>query len=192
MDSNGVHMIKISLLGPTNLNKFSKIMNKPIFDIEKIGEKIGKVIAKNKCELIVVFNYSGMLKIVGNSYKKEGGKLEMMYTENDYDWETKCYMKHLKEADVKTKKRSWHDMLLSLVKDSDLVVCAGLSSGVFSELAYMKWNHQENKGNTKALVGIKELLRENKFPDEISFDIKDITIVDSIKNFEGIIKKFAR
>ena len=127
------------------MDKFSKLINKPINEIENISKEIGKVIAKNKFQLVVVFNYSGMLKIIGDSYKKEGGELEMLYTENDEDWETKRYMKNLNEANIKTKKESWHDMLLSLVKDSDLVLCAGLSSGVFAELAYIKWNYQEKK-----------------------------------------------
>jgi len=182
--------MKISILGPTNMDKFSKLINKPINEIENISKEIGKVIAKNKFQLVVVFNYSGMLKIIGDSYKKEGGELEMLYTENDEDWETKRYMKNLNEANIKTKKESWHDMLLSLVKDSDLVLCAGLSSGVFAELAYMKWNYQEKKGNVRALIGIKELLRNNEFPPEISFDLNKLMVVDSIKNLDKIIKKY--
>jgi hypothetical protein len=123
--------MKVSILGPTNLNKFSKITGKSQEEIETIAKSIGKIIAENKCNLVVVFNYAGMLKLVGDSYKKNKGKLEMLYTENDYDWDTKIYMNYFKEADIKTKKDSWHDMLLSLVTDSDLVICAGLSAGVF-------------------------------------------------------------
>jgi len=52
--------MKISILGPTNMDKFSKLINKPINEIENISKEIGKVIAKNKFQLVVVFNYSGM------------------------------------------------------------------------------------------------------------------------------------
>ena len=182
--------MKISILGPTNMEKFSVLINKPLDEIKRIGEEVGKEIAKSKNSLVVVFNYSGMLKIVGDSYKKEGGKLEMLYTENDYDWETKIYMNDLREANVRIKKESWHDMLLSLVKDSDLVICAGLSSGVFAEIAYMKWNYQENKGKVKALIGIKELLRKGKFPKEFSFDMKKMITICSFKDLNKIIQRY--
>lgn len=179
--------MKVSILGPTNLGKFSNITGKNIEEIETIAKDIGKTLAENECKLVVVFNYSGMIKLVGDSYKKHGGKLEMLYTENDYDWYTDIYMKHLKEANVKTKKESWHDMLLSLVTDSDIVVCAGLSAGVLVELGYMKWNHQENKGKVKALIGIKEFLK-NGFPLEIS-DLNKLIVLTSVKNLQKTVEK---
>ncbi|MBI2583028.1 MAG: hypothetical protein HYW25_00015 [Candidatus Aenigmarchaeota archaeon] len=182
--------MKVSLLGPTNMEKFSRIVGKSPEEIRPLAEETGKIIAESKCNLIVVFNYSGMLKLVGDSYKKHGGKLEMLYTENDHDWETDIYMKHLKEADVKTKAESWHDMLLRLVKASDLAICAGLSAGVLAELGYMKWNYQEGKGKVKALIGIMEFLRGEKFPPEISFDMEKLIVISSVNGLEKAIEKF--
>ena len=179
--------MKVSLLGPTNIENLSSIIGLPKNEIQEIAEEIGKILADNKCNLVIFFNYSGILKMVGDSYKKEGGKLEMLYTENDYDWETKIYIKDLKEADIKTKKDSWHDMLLSLVSDSEIVLCAGLSAGVMAELGYMKFNYQENKGKAKLIIGIKELLRDEKFPVEFC-DMEKIMKVVSIKELDEIIK----
>ena len=183
--------MKISLLGPTNMENFSKIVGLSLKEIEIKAKKIGMDIAKNNLQL-VVFGYSGMLKLVGDSYRKNGGKLEMLYTENDYDWDTEIYMKHLKEADIKTKKESWHDMLLNLVKDSDIVICAGLSAGVFAELGYMKWNYQENKGKVKALIGIKEFLRNGEFPPEISSDMNKFMIVSSVEDLDKTLKSLRK
>jgi len=182
--------MKVSILGPTNMEKFSKIINKPIEQIKSISINLGKILAENGCEVFVVFNYSGMLKLVGDSYKKHGGKLNVIYTENDYDWDTDIYMKHLEEADIKIKKESWYDMLLSLVKDSDLVICAGLSAGVLAELGYMKWNYQEKKGNVKALIGIKELLRNEEFPPEITLDMEKCIIISSIDKLSKVVQRF--
>ncbi|MBW3016900.1 hypothetical protein KY316_00885 [Candidatus Woesearchaeota archaeon] len=84
--------MKISIIGPTNMKKFSKIIGRPVPEIEQISKSIGKITAQNNAALVVVFNYSGMLKLIGDAHKKNGGKLEMLYTENDYDWETKPYM----------------------------------------------------------------------------------------------------
>jgi hypothetical protein len=142
-------VMKVSLLGPTNMTKFSALLGKPLHEIEALGTEVGQATARSHCSLVVVFNCSGMLRIVGESHKQSGGKLEMLYTDNDYDWETACYKGDLTFADVTIEKESWHDMLLSLVKDSDVVICAGLSAGVFAELAYMKWNYQEKKGKVK-------------------------------------------
>ncbi len=184
--------MKISLLGPTNMEKFSKIVGLSLKEIETKAKRIGMDIAKNNLQLVVVFNYSGMLKLIGDSYRKNGGKLEMLYTENDYDWDTEIYMKHLKEADIKTKKESWHHMLLSLVKDSDIVICAGLSAGVFSELGYMKWNYQENKGKVKALIGIKEFLRNEEFPPEVSFEMNKFMIISSAEGLDKTLKSLRK
>lgn len=181
--------MKVSLLGPANLDKFSHIMNMSIGEIEVISKQIGKTLAENRCELGVVFNYSGMIKLVGDAYRQNSGKLEMLYTENDSDWFTDIYMKHLENADIKTKKNSWHEMLLSLTSDSDIVLCAGLCAGTLAELAYMKWNYQENKGKVKAIIGIKELLRNHEFPPEISFDMKKIIFICSVKDLDAVLKK---
>ena len=115
----------------------------------------------------------------------------MLYTKNDYDWYTDIYMKYLKDADVKTKKDSWHDRLLSLIKDSDLVICAGLSAGVFTEMGYMKWNFQEGKGKTKALIGIKELLPGGEMPKELTYDkMGEMIKIISVKDLQKTILKF--
>ncbi|MCX6774254.1 MAG: hypothetical protein NTY68_04660 [Candidatus Micrarchaeota archaeon] len=180
--------MKISLLGPTNMKKFSSIIGRDLGQIESEAREIGRIIAKSGNQLVVVFNYAGMLKLVGDSYKSNGGKLEMLYTENDYDWYTKPYMDHLGEADVKVKTDGWHDMLLKLVKDSDIVVCAGLSAGVFAELGYMKWNTQEKKGSVKSLIGIKEFIRDWKFPPELSFEMNHFMSIVPVSELENALK----
>lgn len=182
--------MKVSILGPTNIEKFSKIVGISLEETKKISKELGKIIAKSNHEIVVVFNYSGMLRLIGDSYKEnEGEKLTMLYTENDYDWDVNCYMDNLKEANNKIRKQSWHDMLLSLIKDSDVVVCAGLSAGGLVELGYMKWNKQEGKGKVKTLIGIKEFLRDGKFPPEIEFDLRDIIKICSVSELGKVLNK---
>ncbi|MDI6806851.1 MAG: hypothetical protein QMD14_03515 [Candidatus Aenigmarchaeota archaeon] len=180
--------MKVSILGPTNMEKFCMLIGKSIDEIESLAKTIGKVLAQANYQVVMVFNYSGILRMIGESYKENGGKLEMLYTENNYDWGTDVYMKYLEEANIKTKTDCWHDLLLSLVKDVDLVICAGLSSGVLVELGYMKWNYQHNRGGPKALIGIEELLRNKEFPPELSFNLNKFMIISSIKNFQKYLK----
>ncbi len=170
-------VLEVSLLGPTNLKKFSGIIGKSDATIEALAQFIGSATAKGGAKLTVVFNYAGMLAQVGEAHKKEGGTLRMLYTEkmaDSNDWETVPYEKHLSGATETQKFPSWHHMLLSLVSDADIVLCVGLSAGVFAELAYMKWNRLENRGRVKKLIGIKELLRDECFPPEIAADFQSI------------------
>ncbi len=166
----------VSLLGPTNLPRFSAVTGLGMDKIRALAETTGKAIAGSSATLTVVFNYGGMLKLVGDAHKTAGGTLRMLYTEKGTsdDWETVPYEPHLKEADEVQKLKSWHAMLLSLVSDADVVVCAGLSSGVLAELAYIKWNAMEKRGRVKKLIGIKELLRGGEFPPEIATDLNDL------------------
>jgi hypothetical protein len=183
--------MKVSLIGPSNIEKLSQIIGKSPDRIKNISAEMGRTLAKNGCQLVVVFDYVGILQLVGGPFKSNGGKLEMLYTENDYDWYTDIYTKYLKEADIKTKKDSWHDLLLSLIKDSDLVICAGLSAGVFTEMGYMKWNFQERKGNVKALIGIKELLPGGKMPKELTHDkMGEMIKIISVNDLQKTLLKF--
>jgi hypothetical protein len=63
-----------------------------------------------------------------------------------------------------------------------------MGAGVLAELAYIKWNHQEKKGKVKAIIGIKELLRNNEFPPEITYDLKDIIKVCSVSHLDRVLK----
>jgi hypothetical protein len=184
--------MKVSLIAPSNVEKLSSIIGKPIGEIETISKEVGRILARSCCQLVVIFDHNGVRALVADSFKENGGELEMLYTKNDYDWHVNASMMgHLEEADIRTEKASWHDMLLSLVKDSDLVVCAGLSAGVFAEIGYMKWDYEQNTGKVKALIGIEELLPDGKFPKEISYDaVGKLLEVSSVKGLPKAIGKF--
>ena len=146
---------------------------------EQAGEKaaaVGTAIAGAGHELRVVFNYGGMLKLVGDAYKEAGGELSMIATRNDYDWDVEHYLEDLAHADRVEEKPSWHDMLLSLVSDSDIVVCAGLSSGVLVELGYMKWNVQDERGKVKRIILVEDLLRDGRLPPEIGENLAGLAV----------------
>lgn len=181
--------MRVSILGPTNLRKFYSNIGLTAEDVEAKARVIGRTLARYKCEVVVVFNYEGMLKLVGDAYKGYGGKLIMLHTDNDSDWEILPYVPLLEHASEAVKKESWHDMLLSLVGDSEIVICTGLSAGVFVELGYMKWNYQDKKGKCKDLIGIKELLRDGDFPPEISKDIEKLITVIPMTELEKTLDK---
>ncbi len=179
----------VSLIGPTNIGKFSEIIGKPVPEIKSLAKAVGESLAKSGAKLLVGFNYSGMIRLVGDAYKTAGGKeLQIVYTENDWDWDTQPYLSSVKLADKAIKQEDWHKLLHFLVTEPDFVVCAGLSAGVMAEIGYMKWNYQESKGMVKKLIGIKPLLRDGKFPPEFEFDMKEIISYAEPKDLAKALK----
>ena len=77
--------MKICILWPTNIKKFSILIGKSIEEIISTTHKIRKILAENNHQAVMVFNYTEMLKLLGDAYKHNRGKFEMLYTENDYD-----------------------------------------------------------------------------------------------------------
>ncbi|MBW2982909.1 hypothetical protein KY327_01245 [Candidatus Woesearchaeota archaeon] len=184
--------MRVGLLGPTNMDKFCRLTG---LTREQAGEKaaaVGKAVADAGHELRVVFNYGGMLKLVGDAYKEAGGKLTMIATRNDYDWDVEHYLGDLAHADEVEEKPSWHDMLLSLVTDSDVVVCAGLSSGVLVELGYMKWNVQDERGKVQKLVLVEDLLRDGRLPPELGVELDRIAVTISAVRLKNYFSEILR
>ena len=170
----------IGLIGPTNLKKFCAIMGRSESEVKMLANAIGGATARAGATLNVVFNYAGMLELIGEAHKANGGKLRMLYTDNTEkpsDWDSAPYISNLSRVTDKVKFPNWHEMLLSLVSDSEVVLCAGLSAGVFAELAYIKWNTVEHRGKVKKLIGIKELIRTGDFPPEITADLRPLITI---------------
>ncbi|OHA27883.1 MAG: hypothetical protein A3D56_01550 [Candidatus Taylorbacteria bacterium RIFCSPHIGHO2_02_FULL_45_35] len=187
--------MKISLIGPTNIDNLSKATGRSVAEIETLAAEIGRELAIGGHELTTMYNYGGMLKVAGDAYRKAGGKLRMLYTRNDFDWETVPYLSNLAFADIQLETKDWHELLWTLITKTDVVLCVGLSSGVFTEMGYMNWNFQEKKG-AKALVGIKELIRGGEFPIELTLQMRDFARVvpfselktESLKNIVHKVK----
>ena len=167
----------MSLIGPTNLKKFYAITGRSESDVKMLANAIGAATARSGATLNVIFNYAGMIELVGEAHKANGGKLRMLYTDNTEkpsDWDSAPYISNLSRVSEKVKFGSWHETLLSLVSESEVILCCGLSAGVYAELAYIKWNTVDHRGKVKKLIGIKEFLRTGDFPPEITMDLKEM------------------
>jgi hypothetical protein len=177
-------MIKVGIIGPTNIPKLSKLTGKSQDFLLEKAQLIGKTLAGTDCELWINSD-KGMLVAIGRAYKKFGGKkLVVLYPTEGEPWpkeHTKPYIKH---ADELRKEPNWFWSNYNVTALPDLCVCVGLSAGTLSELAYIKWNHQLKCGNLKKLIAIQELLRDAKLPLEIEDDIK--TVIQYIKKAEDL------
>lgn len=181
--------LKISVIGPTNLQKLSKLTQKPIdFFLEK-AKKLGKILAENGAELWINSD-KGMLIGVARAYKKNGGKkLVILWPRKSEPWPNEHTKPYIKYADEIRKELNWFWSNYNVVALPDICICVGLSAGTLSELAYIKWNYRLKRGNLKKLVAIKELLREGKLPPEIEFDIKEIvTYINKVEELKDLLE----
>jgi len=72
----------------------------------------------------------------------------------------------------------------------DVCICAGLSAGTLSELAYIKWNYKLKRGKLKKLIAVKELLRDGKLPPEIEVDVKKILVYSKkVEELKKLLKR---
>ena len=183
-------MIKVGIIGPTNLPKLSKLTNKSKDFLLKKAQTIGKIIAEKDCELWINSD-KGMLVAVGRAYKKFGGKkLVVLYPDKGEPWPKKHALPYIRYADELRKEKNWFWSNYNVTALPDLCICVGLSAGTLSELAYIKWNYTLKRGKLKKLIGIKELLRDGKFPLEIEVDIKEIIqYVGRAEDLGDLLKK---
>ena len=186
-------LIKIGVIGPTNLQKLTKITLKPINFFLERARKIGKILAESGTELWINSD-KGMLVGVARGYKENNGKkLVILWPRKAEPWPNKHAKPYIKHADKIRREPNWFWTNYNVVALPDICLCVGLSAGTLSELAYIKWNYQLKKGRLKKLIAIKELLRGGKFPPEIEFDIKGIlTYINEVEDLKKVLERFSK
>lgn len=186
-------ILKVGLIGPTNIQKLSKLTRKPVGFFFQKTKEIGKILAEVGCELWINSD-KGIAISVARFYKKnKGRKLVILYPGKSEPWPTKHTEPYKKYADELRKESDWFWTNYNVTAIPDICICVGLSAGTLSELAYIKWNYQLKRGNLKKIIAIKELLREKKLPPEIEVDIKKILIyINKVGELKQILEKYSK
>lgn len=185
--------LKIGIIGPTNIQKLSRLTKRPVsFYLQKTKE-IGKLLSEINCELWINSD-KGVAINIAKSYKKnKGKKLVILYPGKGEPWPNKHARPYIKYADELRKEPDWFWTNYNVTAIPDICICTGLSAGTLSELAYIKWNYQLKRGNLKKIIVIKELLRGKKLPPEIEVDIKKILIyINKAKELKQILEKYSK
>jgi len=187
----GECLMKVGVIGPTNITNLSLCLGKNESVILGILDQIGKALAELDCELWVNSD-GGTLARVATEYKRFGGKkLVILYPEKGEPWPKGHADPYKSRADVVREEKDWFYCNYNVISLPDICVCVGLSPGTFSELAYINWDQRLNCGNCKKLVGIMDLLRGGKFPEEFEAELKDFIFYTNswgLKNFLEIIE----
>lgn len=193
MDFSSLKNMKVGIIGPTNMKKLSKLTGKSEKFLLAKAETVGQILAARDCELWVNSD-GGMVSAVAHAYKKAGGKqLVMLYPEKGEPWPNKHARPHIRHADKLKKLPNWFWTNYQVVSSPDVCVCVGLSSGTLSELAYIKWNRQFNRGHLEYLVVLQELIRGGRIPPEIEVELKDIIIYcKSVRGLDAALKRLTK
>jgi predicted Rossmann-fold nucleotide-binding protein len=183
--------LKVGIIGPTNMKKLSKLTGKPEAFFLKKAEVVGNLLASHGCD-VWVNSDGGMVSGVAHAYKEAGGKnLVMLYPKKGEPWPNKHAKPHVRNADKLKILPNWFWTNYQVVTAPDVCICVGLSSGTLSELAYIKWNHQFNRGRLKHLVVLQELVRGRRIPPEIEVEVKDILLYcKSMRALDVTLKRF--
>lgn len=186
-------MLKVGIIGPTNIPKLSKLTKKPAGFYFQKAREIGKILAEIGCELWVNSD-KGMASYIAFSYKNNNGKkLVILYPAKGEPWPNRHAKPYIKYADELRKEPNWFWTNYNVIALPDICICVGLSSGTLSELAYIKWNYRLKRGKLKKLIAIKELLRDKQLPPEIETDIKKIlAYVNTVGDLKKFFKKFLK
>ena len=185
--------LKIGIIGPTNLQKLSKLTLKPVGFFLRKAKDIGKILAESGAELWLNSD-KGMLVGVARAYRKNNGKkIVILWPRKGEPWPNEHASPYRRYADEIRKELNWFWTNYNVVALPEICICLGLSAGTLSELAYIKWNYQLKRGNLKKLVAVKELLRDGKLPPEIEFDIKGIVIyINKVEELRKVLENFSQ
>ena len=168
--------LKVGIIGPTNMQKLTKLTGKSERFFLGKADTVGKTLASHGCELWVNSD-GGMVRGVATAYKNAGGhRLVMLYPKKGEPWPNKHVKPYTQVADKLNRPQNWFWANYQVVSIPEVVLCVGLSAGTLSELAYIKWNRQFNRGNLKRLIILQELVRGKRIPPEIEVEIKDILV----------------
>lgn len=193
MDFSPIMILKVGIIGPTNMKKLSLLTKKSEEFFLKRAEIVGTILASHGCELWVNSD-GGMVSSVAKAYKKAGGKnLVMLYPQKGEPWPNKHAKPYIEHADKLRRQPNWFWANYQVVSAPDVCICVGLSAGTLSELAYIKWNIQFNRGKLKKLIVLQELVRGRRIPPEIEVEVKDILLyLKNTKDLKGAIAKLSK
>lgn len=183
-------MKAVGVIGPTDLGKLCFLLEKPLEFVLERAALVGRILAENNCEVLVNAD-GGMLSEVAKSYKEHGGrKLIVLVPRRAGPWPIDHTDLHTEIADEVVQLADWFRVNYAVVSRPSLVVCVGLSAGAFSELSYIKWDDQFQKGNLKKLVVIRELVRQREIPPELAINIASLVeYLDTVEELDQVLKR---
>ncbi|MDO8654995.1 MAG: hypothetical protein Q7R48_01040 [bacterium] len=185
-------MKRVSIIGPTDLDRLSELLGLSAKQILDMAVRVGEIIADAGHELWVNPD-GGMLAAVAEAYKAHGGKkLVVLVPQSSDPWPTNHAQPYVQTADQVEMRPSWFHTNYAVVSEVDICICVGLSTGTFSELAYIKWDVKHDSPTTKLrkLLAVRELIRGGELPPEFFGKLGDVLrYVNAIEELSALLEE---
>jgi predicted Rossmann-fold nucleotide-binding protein len=160
--------MKIGIIGP------NKLFEGKLEERKSLIEKVAKIIAKSKNEIVLTPDKNSLLEYFGKKYLENGGKKILLIIPT----EDKDHEKYLntKLGEIHSSK-DWDRQADEFNRQSDLFICLGYSWGAMKEIACAQYF------NKKKVYILKEFV-SGKLPKELNFLVE----YTSIKGIERYLK----
>lgn len=181
----------VGIIGPTDLRKFSFLLGKPLEFLVERAVRVGEILAENGCKLLANSEDGSMVFEVACAYKKHGGTEFILVTpRRPTPWPLAETNASRAVADSIEEFQDWYRANHAVVSRPTIVVCVGLSAGTLSELAYIKWDDQFQRGSLQKLVIIRELMREEELLPELAINIAPLVeYIGVVEELDQVLKK---
>lgn len=182
-------MLKVGVIGPSNVVKLQKILGKPVEELTERAQAVGRILAQASCELWVNAD-GGMLLAAYKEYLDfQGPNLVMLYPQLAEPWPNEHTQEFLRYARETRRELDWFWCNYNVIHLTDLCICVGLSNGTLGELADIGFDVRFKMSGLKHLIGLRELLREGRFPFEIEIEVASIlTYLETVEELEGFLQ----
>lgn len=162
----------ISIIGNSNLNKMSKLLNKSKEEIEQMIAETARIVAESGNEILAVPDYAQAFFI--KKYKEASGKKAIGSVPLD-DKRWGCSWLEQDICDEVMNTGNWLENSYEIMINADLVLMIGYGPGTISELMFLKYPWKAEKPMPRVLI-IEDFLRA-KIPEELAFNMKNIEYI---------------
>jgi hypothetical protein len=160
--------MKIGITGP------NKLFEGNLEERKKLIDKVAKIIAKSRNEIILTPDKDSLLEYFGEKYLEYGGKKIWLVIPT----EEKDHKKYLntKLGEI-VSCIDWDRQANEFNRQSDIFVCMGYSWGAMKEIACAQYF------NKKKIYILKEFISE-KLPETLNFLVEYVKLDELEKKFE--------
>ncbi len=184
--------MKVGVIGPTDITTLAILLGKKKKWVSGTAAQVGAAIAQAGHELWVNSD-GGMLAAVASAYKAAGGKkLVLLIPRGANPWPNDHAQAHTRIADEVRELDSWFATNYAVVSEVDICVCVGLSAGTYTELGYVKWDEEFQRGTLKRLLVVRDLVRGHKLPPEFSMKLGPVLRYVAARRLPLALRKATR
>jgi len=166
--------MKVVLIGPGDIEKHSRILNRDLGELEEELRKIGKTLAELDVELVLLPD-RGVSYLVAKYYKANGGKkVYGTIPLSDKEFGIKHLESYRDVIDEEIDTKDWFRQDLMHCLFGHCILCLGFSLGSIGELSYAYYLYKLFKGK-KPEVRVESLKRLH--PDIVAGEIDPYPVI---------------